>query len=166
MAQKLVTFAVGHAMPVDLARAKQRVRFALPRNLHLPRALHALTDRFRGLGPDRGHELGFARRRDFELEVDAVGERARDPTAVARNALRRAAATAGAIATMSARAGIHRGDQLESRRELRLAGGARDRYAPGLQRLAQRLENVAVEFRQLIEEQDAQVSERNFPRPR
>src|SRR5688572_30909658 len=50
------------------ARAKQRVRFALPRNLHLPRALHALTDRFRGLGPESDPSARGARAADRSEE--------------------------------------------------------------------------------------------------
>ena len=73
VAQQLVALAVGGAMPVDLARAEQRVGLALARELQPPRALDALADRCRGLAGDRRDQLGLARRRHLELEVDAVG---------------------------------------------------------------------------------------------
>ena len=89
-----------------------------------------------------------------------------DAAAVARDALGRAAAAAAAVAAMPAGTGVHRRDQLEARRELRLARGARDRHAPGFERLAQHLEHVAVELRQLVEEQHAVVRERDLARAR
>src|SRR5688572_21143404 len=125
--QKLVAFSVGGAVAVDLARAEQRVGLALPRQLKQPRPLHAATDRIGGLPRDRRDQFRFARRRHFELDVDAVGERTRDAAAVARDALGRAAAARAAVAAMAARAGIHRSDELETRRKLRLARGTRDR---------------------------------------
>ena len=44
--------------------------------------------------------------------------------------------------------------------------GAHDRHLAGLERLAQRVERLRLEFRQLVEEQHAVVRERNFARPR
>src|SRR5687768_3989577 len=124
MAQELVALAVGGAMPVDLARAEQGIGLALPRSLNQPRALDALADRLRGFARDRCNQLRLARRRHFELEIDAVGERPGDAAAVARDALGRAAAAAGAVAAMPARARVHRRHQLEARRKLRLASSA------------------------------------------
>jgi len=80
----------------------------------------------RRLACDRRNELGLARCRHFELDVDTIGERAGDAAAVARDALRGAAAAPAAVAAMAAGAGIHRRDELEARREIRLARGARD----------------------------------------
>ena len=62
----------------------------------------------------------------------------------------------------AARAGIHRGDQLELRRERALPRGARDVDDAGLERLAQRLEHAAVPLRQFVEEQHAVMRERDF----
>ena len=44
--------------------------------------------------------------------------------------------------------------------------GARDRHLAGLQRLAQRIEHLRLEFRQLVEEQHAVMGERHLARPR
>ena len=44
--------------------------------------------------------------------------------------------------------------------------GARDRDLAGLERLAQRVERLRLEFRQLVEEQHAVMGERDFARPR
>ena len=44
--------------------------------------------------------------------------------------------------------------------------GARDRDLAGFERLAQRVEHLRGEFRQLVEEQHAVMRERNFARPR
>src|SRR2546430_17358056 len=63
---------------------------------------------------------------------------------------------------MPARAGVHRRNELKTRRELRLAGGAGDRDPAGFERLAQRFQYIAVEFRQLIQEQDAVVRQRDL----
>lgn len=44
--------------------------------------------------------------------------------------------------------------------------GAGDGNAPGFQRLAQAFKHGAREFRQLVEEQDAEVRQRHLARPR
>ena len=44
--------------------------------------------------------------------------------------------------------------------------GARDRHLAGFQRLAQRIERLRLEFRQLVEKQHAVMGERDFARPR
>ena len=67
---------------------------------------------------------------------------------------------------MAAGAGVHCGDQLEMRGEYRLAGGSRDMDAPGFERFAQGFEDLTLEFRQLIEKEDAFVGERDFAGPR
>jgi hypothetical protein len=74
------------------------------------------------------------------MQVDAVQQRAAELALVARDLLGRAAAGPQAGAQVAARAGIHRRDQLEARRELGALRGARDGDAAGLQRLAQCLE--------------------------
>jgi hypothetical protein len=63
---------------------------------------------------------------------------------------------------MTAGAGVHRRDQLEARRILRLARRARHRDASGFERFAQRLQYSAVELRQLVQEQHAVVGEAHF----
>ena len=65
---------------------------------------------------------------------------------------------------VTARARVHRREQLEPRREPRRAPGAGDRDPPLLERLAERLEHVAVELRELVEEQHPVVGERHLAR--
>ena len=119
-----------------------------------------------GFARDGSDQLGLARRGNFELDVDPVRERPRNAPAVARDALRRATAAAAGRAAVAARAGVHRRNQLEAGGKLRLARRAHDRYPTRLERLAQRLQHVAIELRQLVEEQHAVMSKRNFPRAR
>ena len=57
---------------------------------------------------------------------------------------------------------VHRGDQLEPRRERGRAAGTGDRHAPLLQRLPERFEDIAVELRKLVEEQHAMVRPRDL----
>ena len=66
---------------------------------------------------------------------------------------------------MAAAARIHRRDQHEARRIGDAMIGARDRDFAGLERLAQRVERVRLEFRQLVEKQHAVMGERNFAGP-
>src|SRR4051812_44035243 len=70
------------------------------------------------------------------------------------------------MSQIAARAWIHRRDQLEVRRELCLTRGTRNRDAARLQRFAQRFEDAPLEFRQLVEKQDAVMRERDLSRSR
>jgi hypothetical protein len=67
---------------------------------------------------------------------------------------------------MAAAARIHRRDQHEARRVGGPMVGAHDRHLADLKRLAQRVERLRLEFRQLIEKQHAVMRERYFARPR
>ena len=89
---------------------------------------------------------------------------ARDSARPASGVQRQRAATRSP--SVAARTRIHRRDELELRRKLRLARRARDRDAARFERLAQHLEHVAVELRQLVEEQHAVMRERDLARPR
>src|SRR5438067_553931 len=166
MAQELARLAASGAVPVDLARPKQGVRLSLPQELDLAGVRDSHRDGGRRFARCRGDELALPRRGDFQLDVDAIGKRAGNASAVARNALRRAAAAVAAISAMTARARVHRRDELETRRKLHLPRRPRNGYPAALDRLAQRLEDVAVEFRKLVQEQYAVVCERDFTRSR
>src|SRR2546426_1734546 len=139
-------------MAIDLAAAEKRIRLALASDLRRVRPHHACGYGGRGLARRRRHQFRIARRGHLELDVDAIGQRSGYSPAVARDALGRAAAAAAAVAAMAARAGVHCRHELEARRELHLPRGARNRHATGLDRLAQRLEDVAVELPPLVEE--------------
>jgi hypothetical protein len=103
-------------------------------------------------------------------QVDAVEQRARQLALVARHLLGRAAAGAalagGLRAQPAAGAGVHRRHQLEARRELRLPRGAGDGDAPGLQRLAQRLQRRRGNSGSLVQEEHAAMRQRDLARPR
>ena len=106
-------------------------------------------------------------RRHFHLQVDAIEQRAAQLALVARDLVGRAAA-----GLVRPRPASRRGRGSSRRRtgsapgNSRSARGARDRDVAGLQRLAQRFERGAREFRQLVEEQHAVVRQRDLARPR
>ena len=66
------------------------------------------------------------------------------------------------VAEVAAGAGVHRGDQHDVGGEADRAGGAGDGDAAFLERLAQDLEDVLAELRQLVEEEHAVVGERDL----
>src|SRR5882672_6853256 len=111
------------------------------------RPFNALPDLRRILAATRVNELVFAHGGHLDLDIDTIEQRPRKPAAVARNLIGRAATSAAEVSQIPARAGIHCADQLESRRILRLARGARNGNASGFERFAQRLEHSAVELR-------------------
>ena len=84
--------------------------------------------------------------------------------AIALDLQRRAGAFLLRIGEKAAGTRIHRGDQHETRRIIDRAHGAGDGDVAVFERLAHDLENVAPEFRQLVEKQDAVVGERDFTR--
>ena len=63
---------------------------------------------------------------------------------------------------MAAGAGIHGADQLEAGGEIHLSGGPADGDVAGLQRLAQGVEHLALELRQLVEKQHSVVGQRDL----
>ena len=73
-----------------------------------------------------------------------------------------AAARPDGVALVAARAGVHRRHQHEAGGENSRARRAGDRDPAVLQRLAQDLEDPAIELRHLVEEQHAVVREANF----
>ena len=103
---------------------------------------------------NEGHRRD-ARHRD--PQVDPVAERAGDASLVPLRHLRRAGARTIRRPGEAARAGVHRRDQLEPRREAGRSPGPRDGHAARLHRLPERLQDVTVELGQLVEEQHALV---------
>ena len=63
------------------------------------------------------------------MHIDAIQQGAGDAVAVALDLIRRTMTTAATMAKITAGAGIHGRDQLKTRREFGLPGGARDRDA-------------------------------------
>ena len=119
----------------------------------------------RRLGRRRG-ELGRARPRHRDGEVEPVEQRARELLPVCGEPLRRARALDGGIATSAARAHVHRPDELEPRREHRVPADARDRDERRPRAAAAATRARARELRQLVHEQHASVRERDLARTR
>ena len=79
-----------------------------------------------------------------------------------RDLRRSARAPAARIAGPSARTRVHRADERELRRERHRSRGARDHDATVLERLAQRVEDMARDLLQLVEKQHAVMREAHF----
>ena len=140
------------ARPVIRAFSRPPSRASLPRPRGSdPRGNHGRRLRVRPR--DHGRRL---HPRERHPDVDPVPERPGDPADVSlRHALRAPAAVV--LARVAARAWVRRGDELEARRQRGGPGRAGDRDAPILERLAQRLQHVARELGELVQEQDAAV---------
>jgi len=106
MPQELIAVPVGRAVTVYLTRAEEGIGFVLARELRLVRLCHPAANGARCFAGHWRHELGFARRRHFQLDVDAIGKRPRHATAIAGDAFGSAAAAAGTVAAMPARQGF------------------------------------------------------------
>ena len=92
--------------------------------------------------------------------------RARDSLPIRGEPLRGTTALDGRIAPRTARAHVHRADELEASREESVSSDAGDRDDAVLERLPERLEDGARELRQLVEEEHAVMGERDFAGPR
>ena len=133
-----------------------------------------MSARLRDPGGDHRARLAVGRRREgfgrhrrhVDTQVDAVEQRPADAALVTRDRVGRAAAGQAWMAELAARTRVHRGDQLEARREIGAPRRARDRDAAGLERLAQRFEAGSLPLGQLVQEQHAVVRERDLARPR
>ena len=121
-------------------------------------------DRRRPRAPRPRRAPSGATRGIDDPEVDPVAKRTRDAPLVALGTQRRARARAIRRPGEPARARVHRGDQLEPRREDGRPAGPGDRHPPFLERLPERLEHVAIELGQLVEEEDALVGQRDLAR--
>ncbi len=100
---------------------------------------------------------------DRQVQVNAVQQRARQLVAVALDLFGTAAAAAGGVAKVTARAGVHRRHQLEACRKPYLVPRTGDHDLARLQRLAQHFKHAALELGQLIEKQHAMVGQGNLP---
>src|SRR5204862_7833240 len=95
----------------------------------------------------------------------SIGEGAADAGLVAEDRGRRALAVV-ARRTVPTGARIRRRDEHEPAGQLDRMAGADDRDGPVLERLAQRLERVASELAELVEEEHAPVGEGDLAGPR
>ena len=99
---------------------------------------------------------------DVDVDVDAVHERAGNFGDVALDHRSGALAVAGAVVVETAGAGIHGGGEHEAGGEGERHGGAGDADCAVFERLAQDFEDVAGEFGEFVEKEQAVVGERNF----
>ena len=117
---------------------------------HLPLAgeRDALGDFAAAFGGRRQDQIGGGHRRHFDMQVDAVDERARNARLVIGGAARIGSAAAGETGFVrpAAAAGIHRRDQHEARRIGDAVIGAGDRDLAAFERLAQRIEHLRAEI--------------------
>ena len=114
----------------------------------------------------RQHEVGGGDSGNFDLQIDAVEQRAGDARLVALDATAPHAAGIAWLAGAAAAAGIHRGDELNAGWVGDAVIGPRDHGLAGLERLAQRIEHLRVELRQLVEKQHAEMGKCRFARAR
>jgi hypothetical protein len=91
------------------------------------------------------------------MEVDAIEQGSGHARLIVGGAARGAGAGLARIAEMAAATGVHGRDQLHPGRKGQVAVRARDADGPGFERLAQAIEDGALELGQFVEEQDAQV---------
>jgi len=108
------------------------------------------TDLGRPLGGGASAQLFILHGRDFDVDVDAVEQRARDFRDVALDHGRGTHAVAGFVVEVAAGAGVHGCGEHEARGEAERHGGAGYGDGAVFERLAQDFEDVAGEFRQLV----------------
>ena len=165
--QQLFAMWLQATMLFDFRAAQALVRFPLACQLQGKGCRYPRGD---GLRAFAGACVPPQRRRwhggNFDLQVDTVEQRAGQATAIAQHGVRRAAATAGSMPQVAARAGIHGGDQLKAGRKLGLAGRARNADDARFHGLAQDIEDPALEFGDFIEKQHTAVCQRDFSRAR
>ena len=99
---------------------------------------------------------------DFDVDVDAVEERAADFGDVALDHGRGAHALAGLVVEVAAGAGVHGGGEHEAGGEAERHGGAGDGDDAVLEGLAEDFEDVAGELGELVEKEEAVVGEGDF----
>ena len=98
------------------------------------------------------------------MDVDAVEKRTGDAVAIALDLDAGTAAFALRVAVESAWAGIHSRNQNKFGRECHGAGGTGNSHLSVFDRLAHDLECGALEFRQLVKEEDSIVRDAHLPR--
>lgn len=132
--------------------------------LDLAGALDASADVQAPLGIARGFELVKGDARDFDVEVDSVHNGAGNTRFVATCLARRAGTEALGVAQIPAGAGVHRGNQDETRGKMKGAFGSRNRDVAVFEGLPQIFQDILRKFAEFIEEKDAAVRETYFTR--
>lgn len=97
------------------------------------------------------------------MQVNAVEQRAGQSGLIAACFFTAVAATALRVTEVTARAGIHRSDQLKGRREGGLPRRPGNTDFAGFKRLAQHLKDAAIKLRNLVKEKHPVMGHGNFP---
>ena len=133
--------------------------------LAVPCEAHPLAHRVRVL---RGDIAGENLERDAlhaHREVDPVAQGAGQPIVVPMDVGLAAPAAVERLAGVPARSGVHCPDEQEAGRELHGTQGPRDSDSPVLEWFPQRLQGAPLELHDLVEKQDAVVSEADLAGP-
>src|SRR5262249_9119762 len=117
-----------------------------------------------GLAGGRTEQLVLGQTWDRETQVDPVEQRTRELVPVPIGLIGPAPAVFARITREAAWTGVGRGDQREPRRERDRAAGPGDDDRTVLERLAEGLDGVAAELRELIQEQHPAVGEAGLAR--
>ena len=121
-------------------------------SLAFARQRDALGDSAAAFGRRRQNEIGRGHCRHLDMRVDAIEQRPGKPRLVLGGAAGVGAAPAGEarLVGLAAAARIHRRNQHEAGRIGDAVIGAGDRDLAGFKGLAQRVERLRLEFRQLV----------------
>src|SRR5207249_3741663 len=117
----------------------------IPLLLLPPRRDHALADLRARLPFGHAHQLFLVEARDFDVDVDAVEQRAGDALEIALDLGWRAGAGVDGITVVAARARVHRRDHHAAGRVVERGDGAADRDAAVFERLAHHFQHLALE---------------------
>ena len=122
----------------------------------------AFADRRARLARLKGVEIAGPYGRHAALDVDPVEKRPGDAVLVFEYLALRASAFPRRVVVVAAGTWVHRGDEHEARREIDRRRRSRDGNVAVLKRLAQDLQRGARELRELVEEENPAVRERNL----
>ena len=111
-----------------------------------------------------GGELFVVNEGNFDVEINAIEERAGDFGAVVFDLTWATAALANGISEKPARTGIEDSNEKKTGLELQGSGRAGNGHLAIFERLTQHFESGTPIFREFIEKEDAIVSERDFAR--
>ena len=110
-------------------------------------------------------QLFVFHRRNLDVQIDAIEQRAGHAGQVSLDQRRRARAVVQNVSIIAALAGIHCRGQHEAGGKRQRHCSAGNRHFAVLERLAQHVQHMAVEFRQFIQKQHAVVRQADFSRP-
>ena len=97
-----------------------------------------------------------------DMQIDSIQQWPGHLVAIGNDSIATATTVRFLITEVTARTRVHCGDELESRREVGMGARPGDTHRTSLERFPQRLENRAIELGQLVHEQHAIVSPRDF----